>query len=459
MTTVTPSDQAGSASSAKRPAAIPTQRSGRTLRILVLGTGREAAAFRERAASAGAELAQRFSVRVTHVVAEDGVGAQDARVARAQTAGLPVLALREGYRLLDDEAAAPRDLPAATPATADEEPPPPATAADATSGEAAEGNPGAHDDADEPLGAAPADHAGGPESWAGHEPAADPGSFAAAEAEPRARFGPEPTEARPSDLFTESALEAVLSFPPLRTKLEDDGHPLLDEAENRRRSTLVAAATTTSACTDTDAALDVEADAAADAADSTDAAEIHTQIHAAAGVDTDTEIDTDADADATDSYVTDSDAVAFVDENVSAGATSDTIMPRTDGLGNLDERGATSESAAASVCAAGRKTHAKRHPRKETVTSVAWALLPLVSVGLLTPIAIGYAARRLRSGMLYVETGCYTLAVGAAFTVSAAAPVRTGAHAAASGVLIACLGVSWLGGTTHSFLIRRRVFR
>jgi hypothetical protein len=112
VTTVTPSDRAGAAS-AKRSASIPTQRSGQALRLLVLGTGEGAAAFRERAAEAGAELAQRFSVRVTHVVAEDGIGEEDARVVRARTAGLPVLRLAEGARLLEDDDAGAGEMSAA----------------------------------------------------------------------------------------------------------------------------------------------------------------------------------------------------------------------------------------------------------------------------------------------------------------------------------------------------------
>jgi hypothetical protein len=71
---------------------------------------------------------------------------------------------------------------------------------------------------------------------------------------------------------------------------------------------------------------------------------------------------------------------------------------------------------------------------------------------------MGYAAYRLRSRGLWVATAAYSLAVVAAFTLSAAAPLRTGSHAAIGELLTACLTASWLGGTLHSFLIRRRVF-
>jgi hypothetical protein len=81
-----------------------------------------------------------------------------------------------------------------------------------------------------------------------------------------------------------------------------------------------------------------------------------------------------------------------------------------------------------------------------------------VSLGLLTPVGIGYAAYRLRSRVLYIATACYTIAVAAAFAVSAVSPVRTGKHAVVGELLLACLGASWVGGTVHGFLIRRRVF-
>ena len=50
---------------------------------------------RRRAGEAGAELAQRFSARVTHVVVEPGLPADDSRVAKALAADLRVLTLAE----------------------------------------------------------------------------------------------------------------------------------------------------------------------------------------------------------------------------------------------------------------------------------------------------------------------------------------------------------------------------
>jgi hypothetical protein len=90
--------------------------------------------------------------------------------------------------------------------------------------------------------------------------------------------------------------------------------------------------------------------------------------------------------------------------------------------------------------------------------SFAWALVPLVSLGLLTPVAMGYAALRMRSRVLWAATAGYSIAMITAFTLSAAAPLRTGSHAAVGELLTACFVLSWLGGTVHSLLIRRRVF-
>lgn len=357
VTTVTPSDRADAISSAKRPAAIPTQRSDRALRLLVLGTGDDAAAFRERATQAGAELAQRFSVRVTHVVAGDGVGEQDARVVRARTAGVPVLGLADGDELL---------------------------AGDGDEAEAVA------ESAQAEVGAEGVGHVeGGGQAAAGDdvEAAAEPGAEEpAVEADPhrrvvslihpRAELASEPTEVRPSDVFTDSALEAVLHFPPLR---DGENEAQLGDQAPAERS----------------AATDVVAE--------------------------------------------------------SCGCGEE----MAEGEGEGDRDGASDPEVAS---AAGNAIGSGRGRTMRAAASVAWALLPFVSIGLLTPVGMAYAAYRLRSRMLSIATACYTIAVGAAFAVSAASPVRTGTHAAAGELLLACLGASWLGGTVHSFLIRRRVF-
>lgn len=360
MTTVTPSDRTGAISSSKRPAAIPTQRSDRALRLLVLGTGDDAAAFRDRATQAGAELAQRFSVRVTHVVAEDGVGEQDARVVRARTAGIPVLGLADGDQLLAGDGHGvgdreEREAEAGTELAGVED--------DERGGDGRDA--GLEVEAEVEAG-----RDGGAEAEAEEAAVeADPHRRVVSLIRPRAELAPEPTDIRPSDVFTDSALEAVLHFPPLR-----DGEDADVVAE--------------SCC-----GCETEEAEAVAGGESKDGAELG------------------ADA-----------------EVAEAGA----------------------EAGGSAIGARGRTVGA--------AASVGWALLPLVSIGLLTPVGMAYAAYRLRSRVLYIATACYTLAVGLAFAVSAASPVRTGTHAAAGELLLGCLGASWVGGTVHSFLIRRRLF-
>lgn len=410
VTTVTPSDRADAISSSKRPAAIPTQRSDRALRLLVLGTGDDAVAFRERATQAGAELAQRFSVRVTHVVAEDGVGEQDARVVRARTAGIPVLGLADGDQLLAGDEA---DAGTSTDEARGEAGTPDAGHVEGGGGEAE--NAGAGDvegdvavDVEVQAGvevAGDADARG--EVEAGVETEGDALELGARELEvetdphrrvvslvrPRAELVPEPTDVRPSDVFTDSALEAVLHFPSLPSGEGEEGGDAREGEAGGKRSAL----------------MDVVADACACGGDEAEEPR--------------------------------GEALVGIGEGAAEGGEDGGDVVSVEVMG-----------ASAAAATAGRRLTAG------TAASFAWALLPLVSIGLLTPVSIGYAAYRLRSRVLFIATICYTVFVAAAFAVSAASPVRTGTHAATGELLLACLGASWLGGTVHSLLIRRRVF-
>jgi hypothetical protein len=374
VTTVTPSDQAG-ADSARRSATIPTQRSSRNLRLLVLGTGPEAAAFKARAAESGAELAQRFSVRVTHVVVDDGISEEDARVARARAADVPVLGLAAGAELFDVEL---------------------------------------DDDASDAV----QERDGGAEVGGGEvEAEVDvPPVEAARNEAAQADRG----EIRPSDVFTGSALEAALLFPPLS----------VDEGSTAPTSALmeaVSAISTETTCGCGDETRTVETD------------EVD-------GATCGFGIDADADADADD------DSYAFAssadDEDARDGGEGEGEIAVVDDGPVVEAPDASAVGVATVARASGGAAAA----------SIAWALVPLVSLGLLTPVAMGYAAYRLRSRSLAVATALYSGAVAAAFTVSAAAPLRTGAHAAVGDLLTGCLTASWLGGTVHAFLIRRRVF-
>ena len=373
MTTVTPSDRAG-ADSAQRSATIPTQRSGQALRLLILGTGKDATAFRERAAESGAELAQRFSVRVTHVVVEDGIGEDDARLVRARTAGLPVLDLAEGTRLLAEGAGG------ASAGVGIE--------AAGASDVGVEAGPGASAVIE---GEAGTDVVAENEAAAGLSAAAEIVEAAVRDVpliRPRSEFVPDAVEVGPADVFTGSALEAVLLFPPL--------------------------------------AGDV------------------TQADAEIGSGDSTESESEAESDAPRSALLE---VA----SASCGCAGEEGAVMVDDQAEVEAAAATAAACSSSSSSADRLSGG-------TASSLAWALVPLVSLGLLTPVAMGYAAYRSRSRGLWIATAVYTLAVVAAFTVSAAAPLRTGSHAAVGDLLTACLAASWLGGTLHSLLIRRRVF-
>ncbi len=459
VTTVTPSDQTESAAEAATDAgaatdeatsaagaSIPTQRSGKPLRLLVLGTGDDAAAFRERATEAGAELAQRFSVRVTHVVVEDGVRDEDARLVRARGAGLPILRLADGARLLagelveeatrPDEAANVASAATATPDGASGEKEDDAVAVDvveivdATGGPEAElaresasepkSEPKSEPDAavardTEPYGGSPADRVLGDD--ADGLPVGSKDAPGASLIRPREQFD-QTAASGPSDVFAGSALEAALLFPRLAS----------DETSDETSDDAAATGSHVGA-------LDV--------------------VEATCGCG-DVETDDSIGADRGDGASA-GDLMAAVDERgvaESVTGNADVAVDNRDGV-TSDAASFADESLIDNALIAG----APARVGGTTAVSIAWALVPLVSIGLLTPVSIGYAAYRLRSRALAVATACYVVAVAALFVLSAASPLRTGSHAPVGELLTACLVASCFGGTVHSLLIRRRVFR
>lgn len=91
-----------------------------------------------------------------------------------------------------------------------------------------------------------------------------------------------------------------------------------------------------------------------------------------------------------------------------------------------------------------------------SVLTYLWALLPLLTFGLATPITIGLAAARLRSKPAMISAALYlggwAVVFQGAYTYAAKPPP----------VIDAIMTVSWLmtwfGGTTHAFILRRRLF-
>jgi hypothetical protein len=85
--------------------------------------------------------------------------------------------------------------------------------------------------------------------------------------------------------------------------------------------------------------------------------------------------------------------------------------------------------------------------------TIVWALLPLLSLGLLAPVPFAVAAIRLRQRQLWVVTAGY--AIGSALLIVAVSAPE-GSWGEALSVWVGLLLMA--GGTTHAFLLRRRVF-
>ena len=111
-------------------------------------------------------------------------------------------------------------------------------------------------------------------------------------------------------------------------------------------------------------------------------------------------------------------------------------------------------------CASRRSGCAGRNPldRGHSVASYAWAAVPFASLGLLTPVAMGYAAYRRRSRALAGVAAWYLFAVTIAFAISATAHNGAKTQSAVGDLLTICLAASWIGGTVHALMIRRQVF-
>jgi hypothetical protein len=181
---------------------VPTK-TGDKVRIIVLGTGPDAETARAIAESdADVALAKQFTKTVTHLVADDTVKPTEARLKKAEEAGVPVLTVAEFRALLvagaEDEAdevieAELEEAPAETPvAVVDTEPEPEPEAVPEPEPEAAEVEP-------EPA----------PEPVEEPEPIADPEPEAAAEPEPVAEAESKKDEAAVEAGTVEPVAEAI----------------------------------------------------------------------------------------------------------------------------------------------------------------------------------------------------------------------------------------------------------
>jgi Helix-hairpin-helix motif len=85
--------------------------------------------------------------------------------------------------------------------------------------------------------------------------------------------------------------------------------------------------------------------------------------------------------------------------------------------------------------------------------TILWALIPLLSFGLLAPVPFAHAAVRLRQRWLWVVTAVY--AIGSLLWIVAASTPEGGWGDTLFGIVALVLIVA---GTPHAFLLRRRVF-
>ena len=241
---------------------------------------------------------------------------------------------------------------------------------------------------------------------------------------PRAEVVPEPVDGGPSDVFRGSAFEAMLQFPPMPA----------DEFVGE------------------DGGLEAEAVKAADVAD---VAAAEAGIGAGAGEARSVLMDVVSEACACVEAEAGTAGERVRDEACVGEACVGEVAAEAGRAAAGAEGAVSAEGAEAELAAVG----ADGNVAVSAASSVAWALVPLVSLGLLTPVAIGYAAYRLRSRGLAIGTACYTLAVVGAVTVSAVMPVHGRSQSVVGDLLTMGLAASWLGGTAHCFMLRRRVFR
>jgi hypothetical protein len=575
VTTVTSSDRGDTGSTRSQRGArsnasdIPGQRAGgaagaQTLRILVLGGSAAADELRRQAADAGAELAQRFSARVTHVVTEPGLSADDARVAKALAADLPVLTVDECAQLMGF-CADPATASAVIPNQPDASPKKRAAGAKSTPGDddaksvakgkggvgaekaktKAKVTPGAAEgeaiaveaegeakrsgdakaeteeptETEKPAEPARAEFeaeaamsaAGATEVDAGTQPKArakqQQKSKAKAEvAAEQAEVGAE-EESVAADVLAEesfsgteqlvaaaaveaaaelregeagvagvgqssyspmesalgSALEGALSFQPLAIS----GGELLAFGTDYL-STDYPAVSRSVQQIDRDAQVGqsgyVGRTAEVGSGGSGGGGGVSVQVEQAGRVGTgdeaDDEVEGEAKVGSTDVGRGEVEVAVEVEvENVigfdSAGDGELIDLVDLIDLGSLDDLADRDE-------VVDGDWHARRvdpgAERARTVASYAWAAIPFASLGLLTPVAMGYAAYRQRSRALAGVAAWYLFAVTIAFAISATAHSGTRPQSAVGVLLTICLAASWIGGTVHALMIRRQVF-
>lgn len=95
---------------------------------------------------------------------------------------------------------------------------------------------------------------------------------------------------------------------------------------------------------------------------------------------------------------------------------------------------------------------------KPRMRSTVWSLLPLFSFGLLTPLVVGHAARRMRCGPLAWGALAYALPVPGFLVAAAFVPSSDAVIEWATAVLVSGLIIAWMPGGLHAYRLRWRLF-
>ena len=396
---------------------IPGPRGGQGVRLLVLGADADAQELRNQAQAAGFELAQRYSARVSHVAYGSGIDPEDTRYAKIRGAGLPLLPLQKcaeqlGLGADEAEAVADTHVEAESEAEAPVEAP---VAVEAESEVDTDVEPEVDSETDlevdpeiddEPLDFPPLPTTSTTSTTSDDEPEVADADLEASE--------------DPDELERFYDHEAESAFIPGFT-VEEPAEPDVPlaaavigidpwEGEQAQR---------------TPAALDEPVEIAelaepTETAEPTGTAESATIVEAAASVESAAPL----------AHLTTLDTGANANANPVTGTNlAPTSTPATDPT-----------------------------PASHILVSFLWALIPLATFGLLTPVTFGYAAYRLRSRGLALTALVYTLAVVGSFVLSAIHPHASTPADTTGALLTVCLAGTWIGGTLHALSLRTRVF-
>ena len=485
MTSVTSPQQ-----TSRGGADIPGPRGGQVVRLLVLGSDADAQELRDQATAAGFELAVRYSARVSHVAYGSGVNPQDAKYNRIREAGiamLPIQSCTSQLGLVDGEGA---DLPERE------------DGGQRTEEGGHERHPEQGEEAREDVGEAIAeaelakvvavvelgeemraeDVAEGDVAERDAETETEDGEEEVEEAEGAEAFGEvggglEFPALRREDVLEESAAGLVPGFDrfddelgrsvadayaPLETLEEmDDVSGTMDElplgAVVIGVDPWTGAGTGAGTGPETEVGTEPQSESEAES-------EAGAEAEAEAG--TEWESDTESEDEVEEADVADvadvpdmADAADYDSAAVAAALMSD--LEATDAP--VTAAAAAAELAAdAADAPAGASADAAAAPSRGSagyvLLSLAWALVPFVTFGLLTPIVFGYAGFRLRSRMLGVVALGYTVAVVLSFALSANRPSGTSPTGVSGTILTLALATAWIGGTVHALSLRAKVF-